>query len=114
MLNWSDSLINSICTTFELDKTEFVKKIAYEGFVPKLGKYICDMEFVLKYGSMELAQIAAKKYYESLDNDIREKFKANYLSMINGGDAVTLYGKNMIRNRSNFKTIIENHIIIDI
>lgn len=40
------------------------------------------------------------------------KFKGNYESMIKGNEAVSTYGKNMMRNYSNFKTIIENKIIV--
>lgn len=51
------------------------------------------------------------RYYESLSVSIKE-FKENYECMINGNEAVSVYGSNMMRNYSNFKTIIEYKIIV--
>ncbi len=111
---WSQSVIMPLVTAYRQDRDEFVKKVAYEGFVPELGWYYTDIGFVLEYGGKELAQAAALKYYESLETDVKENFKVNYLSMIEGGEAVTKYGSNMMRNRSNFKIIIENKIAVDV
>lgn len=111
---WSQSVIIPLVTVYRQDRDKFVKKVAYEGFVPELGWYYTDIGFVLKYGGKELAQVAALKYYESLDADVKENFKVNYLSMIEGGEAVTKYGNNAMLNRSNFRIIIENKIAVDV
>lgn len=66
----------------------------------------------LANGSRELAEKATKIYYEALGESEKAKFKENYESMINGNEAVSAYGKNMMRNYSNFKTIIENKIVV--
>ncbi|MNJ67602.1 hypothetical protein D3C77_637890 [compost metagenome] len=57
-----------------------------------------------------MAQVATKRLYESLEEDLRHEFKINYDSMIGGNEAASAYGRNMMRNYSNFKTIIENKI----
>jgi len=62
------------------------------------------------YGSRELAEKATKRLYESLEDTVKNEFKKNYESMIKGNEAVSAYGKNMMRNYSNFRTIIENKI----
>ena len=104
---WSRSIIVPLVNSYKKDRDEFVKRVVYEGFTPELGNYYTDIDFVLQFGSRELAKVAALKYYESLDKEIKEEFWENYKSMIEGGTAVTKYGSNLMLNRSNFKTIIE-------
>ncbi len=91
---------------------EYVEKVVKHGFYPSLGYYI-NMDFVVQFGSKELAEEAAKRYYESLNDTIKVSFKENYESMINGGNAVNEYGSFQMLNPSNFRTIIENKIIVD-
>ncbi len=91
---------------------EFVKKVVTEGFYPLLG-YIVDIDFVLNEGSRELAEEAAKRYYDHLKAPIQKEFRDNYASMMADEDAVSAYGNNMMRNPSNFRTIIENKININ-
>lgn len=113
-LEWSRSVIVPMVTSYREDKDQFVHRVAQEGFTPELDEYRTDVGFVLTYGGMELAQIAAQKYYKSLEDSVKANFKSNYLSMIEGGQAVSKYGSNMVLNRSNFKIIIENKIVIQL
>lgn len=100
-------IVNSCMNNLE----SFVKEVALEGFYPP-NAYIIDIGFVLANGSRELAEEATKIYYKTLGESEKVKFKENYESMIKGNEAVSTYGKNMMRNYSNFKTIIENKIIV--
>jgi hypothetical protein len=71
-----------------------------------------DISFILTYGSRELAEEATKRYYASLDESIKKEFKGNYESMLNGSKAISAYGNNMMRNYSNFRSIVENKIVV--
>lgn len=108
---WLDSVFMPIVDSCINDLDNFVKKVVLRGFYPSNG-YVIDIGFVLANGSRELAEEATRRYYESLGESQKAKFKENYESMINGNEAVSAYGKNMMRNYSNFKTIIENKIIV--
>lgn len=92
---------------------EFVKKVAKEGFYPWQNDYVVNMDFILEFGSQELAEEAARNFYKSQPEQIREKFKNNYMSLISGGDTVDQYGSFQMLNPSNFRTIIENKVKID-
>jgi len=48
---------------------------------------------------------ATKRLYESLKDTVKQKIK-KYESMIHGNVAVSAYGRNMMRNYSNFNTNI--------
>lgn len=109
--NWLDETFIPIVDNCRNNLDSFIKKVALEGFYPPKG-YIIDIGFVLANGSRELAEEATKIYYETLGESEKVKFKENYESMINGNEAVSAYGKNMMRNYSNFKTIIENKIVV--
>ena len=109
--NWLDNVFIPIVDSCINDLDNFVKQVVLRGFYPENG-YVIDIGFVLANGSHELAEEATKRYYESLGESEKIKFKENYESMINGNEAVSAYGKNMMRNYSNFKTIIENKIIV--
>ncbi len=111
--NWLETECFPIMEQCMNNLDEFVKKVVEEGFYPPLG-YICDIDFVLEFGGRELAEIATKKYYESLDDESKMKFKKNYDSMINGGEAVNRYGNDMMLNPSEFRTVIENKIMVDL
>lgn len=75
--------------------------------------YNVDIDFILENGSKELAEEAAKRYYESLEDEVKIMFKENYKSMINGNEAVSAYGVNFMDCHSNYRTIIENKIKIE-
>ncbi|WGV58811.1 hypothetical protein QIH01_25600 [Brevibacillus brevis] len=107
--SWLDSVFVPIVDSCMNDLDNFVKQVVLEGFYPPDG-YIIDIEFVLANGSLELAEEATKRYYASLSESIKKEFKENYERMINGNEAVSAYGHNMMRNYSNFRTIIENNI----
>lgn len=108
---WLESVFVPIVCNCRDDLESFVNQVVLRGFYPADG-YIMDIGFVLDYGSRELAEEATKRYYEGLDETIKIEFKENYESMINGNEAVSVYGRNMMRNHSNFKTIIEHKIIV--
>jgi hypothetical protein len=109
--NWLDNEFMPIVDSCTNDLDNFVKQVVLRGFYPQNG-YIIDIAFVLANGSRELAEEATKRYYDSLGDSEKSKFKENYESMINGNEAISAYGKNMMRNYSNFKTIVENKIIV--
>lgn len=55
-----------------------------------------------------MAERAAQHYYDIVSEEEKLDFKANYESLINGGDAVNSYGENEMCNPSQFRTIIES------
>lgn len=91
---------------------EFVKRVAKEGFYPWKG-YIVNMDFILQFGTPELAEEAARKCYESENENVRAEFRESYESLMSGGDAANGYGRFQMLNPSNFRTIIENKVKID-
>ncbi|MBO5387041.1 MAG: hypothetical protein J6A59_02710 [Lachnospiraceae bacterium] len=109
---WLDINFMPIVEECENNLDKYVNKVVEQGFFPSKG-YVIDIDFVLNYGSIEQAQEAAKRFYDNLDDDVKPKFRENYESMINGGEAVSLYGKNHMMNHTNFRKIIENKIHID-
>lgn len=109
--DWLDKGFMTIVDGCTNHLEDFVEKVVLTGFYPRNG-YVIDISFVLDNGSRELAEEAAKRYYKSLDDYEKMNFKENYESMINGNEAVNNYGRNMMLNYSNFKTIIENKIIV--
>ncbi|CAH1225248.1 hypothetical protein PAECIP111890_05771 [Paenibacillus sp. JJ-223] len=109
--NWLDSVFMPIVDKCMNDLDNFVKEVVVQGFYPENG-YIIDIGFVLDHGSRELAEEATIRYYASLSEYEQNVFKDNYESMIQGNEAVSVYGNNMMRNYSNFRTIIENKIIV--
>ncbi|MDR9856639.1 hypothetical protein RJP21_23840 [Paenibacillus sp. VCA1] len=109
--NWLDSIFMPIVDKCMNDLDNFVKEVVVQGFYPENG-YIIDIGFVLDNGSRELAEEATIRYYASLSEYEQNVFKDNYESMIQGNEAVSVYGNNMMRNYSNFRTIIENKIIV--
>jgi hypothetical protein len=110
--DWLDINFMPIVEECENNLDNYVYKVVEQGFFPSKG-YVIDIDFVFNYGSIEQAQEAAKRFYDNLDDDVKARFKENYESMINGGEAVSLYGKNHMVNHTNFRTIIENKIHID-
>lgn len=111
--DWLDNNFMPIVGECANNLDDYVRKVVVQGFYPPKG-YVIDIDFVLNYSSLEQAQKAAQRYYDNLDEDVKPKFKENYESMINGGEAVSLYGKNHMMNHTNFRTIIENKIHIDL
>ncbi len=111
--NWLERVFIPMVNNCSNELDDYVKEVALRGFYP-LNGYIVDIGFVLAYGSRELAEEATKRYYESMSESIKKEFKENYESMINGKEAVSEYGSNMMRNYSNFKTIIEHKIIVSL
>ncbi|MFE6799379.1 hypothetical protein [Paenibacillus chitinolyticus] len=109
--NWLDSVFIPIVECCMIDLDNFVQQVAVRGFYPPNG-YVVDISFILTYGSRKLAEEATKRYYASLDESIKKEFKENYESMINGNKAVSAYGNNMMRNYSNFRSIVENKIVV--
>ncbi|MED4533995.1 hypothetical protein ABET51_04885 [Metabacillus fastidiosus] len=109
--NWLDSVFIPIVESCMNDLDDFVKQVVSQGFYPSNG-YVVDIGFILTYGSSELAEEATKRYYASLSESIKREFKENYESMIYGNEAVSKYGINMMRNYSNFRTVIENKILV--
>ncbi|NMD71271.1 hypothetical protein HHO41_13285 [Bacillus sp. DNRA2] len=109
--NWLDSVFMPIVERCMNDLDNYVKEVVTSGFYPQNG-YVIDINFILTYGSRELAEDVVKRYYSSLEEPIKKEFKANYESMIYGNKAVSAYGNNMMRNYSNFRTIIENKIMV--
>jgi len=109
---WLDETCIPIAENCINNPDQFVKQVVAEGFYPLLG-YIVDIDFVLNEGSRELAEEAAKRYYDHLKASVQKEFRDNYVSMMADEDAVSAYGNNMMRNPSNFRTIIENKINID-
>lgn len=109
--SWLDSSFMPIVESCMNDLDDFVKQVAMRGFYPSSG-YVVDINFILTHGSRKLAEEATQRYYASLDEPIKKEFKENYESMINGNEAVSAYGNNMMRNYSNFRTIIENNIVV--
>lgn len=110
---WIDTLCMPIVEELTSNLDLYVEKVVKEGFYPSHGYYI-NIEFVLQYGSREMAEEATKRYYDSLEDYEKVKFKRNYESMINGGDAVDKYGEHMMLNPSEFRTVIENKIIVNL
>jgi len=106
---WLDEVFMPIVHECTNNLDVFIKKVVSDGFY-SLGGYMVDIHFILLYGSRELAEKATKRLYESLEDTVKNEFKKNYESMIKGNEAVSPYGKNMMRNYSNFRTIIENKI----
>ncbi|XOK62270.1 hypothetical protein ACJ7K1_03800 [Paenibacillus elgii] len=111
--NWLDSLFIPIVERCMNDLDNFVKEVVLRGFYPQRG-YVVDISFILTHGSLELAEEATKRYYASLEEPVKKEFKENYESMIGGNEAVSAYGNNMMRNYSQFRTIIENKIIVTV
>ncbi|SFD38257.1 hypothetical protein SAMN04488168_1369 [Bacillus sp. 491mf] len=109
--NWLDSVFMPIVERCMNDLDNFVKEVVIRGFYPPKG-YVVDISFILMHGSRELAEEAIKRYYASLEESIKREFKGNYESMIYGNEAVSAYGNNMMRNYSNFRTIIDNKIVV--
>lgn len=112
-VNWFDNICIPIVNKCSNDLENYVFEVVSEGFCSKLG-YLIDIDFVLNYGSRELAEKATINYHHSLKDEVKKWFKANYESMIIGNEAVSDYGINFMRNYSNFKTIIENKIIVSL
>lgn len=110
--NWFNTMGIPMIEECTNNLDEYVKKVAKEGFYPWKG-YIINIDFVLQFGSRELAEEAAKRYYDSLTEKIKMSFRENYESMIHGGNAVSKYGSFHMLNPSNFRTIIENKIMVD-
>ena len=121
--NWSD-ISNEFISWLEEDYMEivdkcmnnldvFVQEVSESGFT-KRREFSIDIFFLFNYGSLELAEKGAQRFYESLDEEIKLNFRENYISLINGKDAVSAYGKNHMLNYSNFKTIIENKIKVKV
>lgn len=108
---WIDNVFMPIVHAGIDNLQQFVKKVISDGFYPPKG-YLIDIQFVLLHGSRELAEVATKRLYESLEEELQHEFKINYDHLIQGKEAVSAYGRNMMRNYSNFKTIIENKIVV--
>ena len=111
--NWFDNMGLPMIEECTNNLDEYVKKVAKEGFYPWRG-YVINIDFVLQFGSRELAEEAAKRYYDSLTETEKTSFKKNYESMINGGGDVDGYGSFQMLNPSDFRTIIENKLMIDL
>ena len=110
---WLDEVYIPVVNGCMNNLESYVEQVAREGFYPPNG-YIVDISFILENGSRELAEEAAKRYYESLEDEVKILFKENYESMINGNEAVSEYGINWMRHHSNYKTIIDNKIKIEL
>lgn len=108
---WLDEVFMPIVQECTNNLENFINQVVTNGFYP-LGGYKIDINFVLLHGSRKLAEEATKRLYESLEESIKYEFKKNYESMIQGNDPVSAYGRNMMRNYSNFRSIIENEIIV--
>lgn len=109
---WLDEAYMPVVNSCMNNLDNYVVQVAREGFYPPIG-YIVNIAFVLENGSRELAEEAAKRYYESLEDEVKIKFRENYESMVNGNEAVSIYGINKMKRYSNYKTIIDNKIKID-
>jgi hypothetical protein len=109
--DWLNTVFFPIVNRCTNDLNNFVLQVTSEGFYPEFG-YLTDIDFVLQFGSRELAEKATINYYNSLNEDIKKSFKENYESLIVGNEAISDYGRNWIRMYSNFKMIIENKIIV--
>lgn len=109
--NWLDNVFMPIVDSCMNDLDNFVKRVVLKGFYPPNG-YVIDIGFILTHGTRELAEEAVKRYYASLEEPIKKEFKDNYESMLESNRAVSAYGSNMMRNYSNFRTIIENKIVV--
>lgn len=110
---WIDNICITMVEEWTSDLDSYVKKVVKEGFCPT-HCYKINIEFVLQFGSREMAEEATKRYYESLEDEVKANFKRNYESMIHGGPAVDEYGEHMMRRRCNFRYVIENKIIVDL
>lgn len=110
---WVDAVFIPIVENCTTNLKNYVKQVTVEGFYPPNG-YIIDIGFVLESGSRELAEEAANRYYENLEEDVKILFKENYSSMINGKESVSIYGENMMKRYCNFRTIIENKISVNL
>jgi len=111
--NWLETVCFPIMDECRSNPNEYVKKVVKEGFFPSHG-YDIDIDFVLQFGSRELAEEATKRYYANLGEKEKLNFKLNYESIINGGSAVNHYGESVMRRYSTFRTIIENKIMVDL
>ena len=111
--HWLEAECFPVMNECENNLDEFVGKVAKQGFYPPSG-YNISIEFLLKYGSKELVEEAIRRYYANLKDSIKEDFKVNYESMIHGGEAANQYGDFQMLNPSTFRTIIENHILVDL
>ncbi|GEM_PF-4870629 len=112
-MNWLNIYCLPVVDKCTNDLDYYVHQVVSEGFCPKKG-YLVDIDFILQNGSRELAEKASINYYNSLNDDVKQWFKENYESMIVGNEAVSDYGKNHMLNYSNFKTIIENMIVVEL
>lgn len=110
-IDWLNSVFVPIVDCCMYDLSHFVERVVDQGFYPEKG-YMVDIDFILAYGSRQLAEEATLKYYFSLEESIKQEFKQNYDSMIHGHPAVSAYGNNMMRNYTNFRSIIENEILV--
>lgn len=110
---WIDTKCLAYVNEFSNNLEEYVKKVVKEGFFPS-DDYIINMEFVLQFGTRQMAEEAALRYYNSLSDVVKDNFKRNYISMIDGGPPADKYGEHKMLNPSEFRTIIENKIVIDL
>ncbi len=92
---------------------EYLKMVVEQGFYPPHG-YKININLILEFGSREMAERAAQHYYDIMSEEEKLDFKANYKSLMDGGDAVNSYGENEMRNPSQFRNIIENKLKIDL
>lgn len=111
--HWLETECFPVMNECENNLEEFVGKVAKQGFYPP-GGYHISIPFMVKYGTEAQIQEAVRRYYVNLSEGTQEQFKKNYESMIHGGEAVTKYGENVMLNRSTFKDIIENHILVEL
>lgn len=110
--HWLETECFPVMYECENNLDAFVEKVVKQGPYPA-GGYHASLDFVLQFGTKEQAAEVAKRYYFNLDEEIKSDFKLNYESLIHGGKAVSRYGELQMLNRSKFRTIIENQIMID-
>lgn len=105
---WLDTVCMPIMEECTNNLNGYLERLVEQGIFRTTG-YSIDIPVLLEVGSKELAKKAALKYYEGLKAEDKVEFKANYESMINGGEAVSKFGE-----RKMFRDIIENQIMIDL
>lgn len=110
---WIDEVFMPIVQQCHHHLDSYVGEVVQYGFYSAKG-YQVDISFILQLGSRELAEVAAQRLYDGLEEAVKQEFKVNYESLMQGGEAVSAYGRNGMRNYSNFRTIIENHIIVNV
>lgn len=110
---WLDSVSTPIMEECNNDIHAYLERAVEQGLSLSEG-YIIDVPMLLEFGFRDLAEKAVLKHYEKLNEETKAEFKANYESMINGGEPVSEFGKKRMEAKGYFRAAIENKIVVDL